>query len=326
MAKVSGLGAFFAPGSADAVNRANDAIDNTLAYGSDYFNSGDMGLSTPGTQGNALVNGIAQLGQMQVGVNTGAMDRDSAALRGLADQHYGLAQTGGMAESAARQQALSDIANLGQGGAGAGQAINDGSRELTNQATNVALSERSQNAQGSTKMDSSAAAAELQKVLYEATVSHANHATALASRAYQTALQNMQSGHNLDLNAAATAARNGQAVASQQASDTVRRAALSAATSIAATAGTALATAASMGKVTPQPYTRDASGNVGGIRLGVPSGSGGMTGASSAVLSQPSTAPVPTVNPFYPNAAGNTVMGTDTQAWGKWLTGSNLAP
>lgn len=325
---VSGLGTIFAPGAANAVNSASDAIDSTLTPGSAYFNSGNIGLGSVGTVGNGLLNSAAQLGQMQVGINPTAMDHDVSSLTGLANQQYGLAQAGGPAEAAAREQALSDIANLGSGGAGAGKSITAGSRDLTNQATNVAQSERTQNQDASTKMGSSAAATALQKAVYEAHVSHANHMTALAARGYQNALSQMQAQYDEQLNSAAANARNGQQSAYQSANDTTRKAELSAAMGIASAGTTAGATIDSMMTATPQTYTGDASGKVGGINLGVPTASGGTSSYSASVAMQPGGMGVikATINPFQTDAIGNTATAPDPKQWSTWLTGSTLAP
>ena len=265
MPHVSGLGTIFAPGQAANVNAASDAIDSTISPGSNYFNSGNLGLGTAGTTGNTLLNGVAALGQTQVGFDPTAMNNDQAGLTSLSNLYYGLAQKGGMAEAAARENALAQMANLGTGGAGAGRAINAGSGDITMNAANIAAQERANNAAGSTQNDAAAAAVALQRAVYQAHVSHANHMTAIAASQYQNQLANMQANYNEELNNAAANARNQQATAYQTANNDTRQAALTAAQTIAAAGTTAGATIAAMD--TDRKSTRLNSSHSGESRM-----------------------------------------------------------
>lgn len=326
MPHVSGLGTVFAPDAAQGANAASDAIDSTL--NGNFMGAGDLGLGTAGTKGNALLSGAAQLGQTQVGFDPTRLDANAAGLKAISDQYWGLAQHGGMGEAAARQQALADMANIGQGGAATGRAINAGSRELTSKAAEAAVGERGANAEGSTKTGYAAAAAALQKAIYQAQVSHANHMTAIASQQMQGQLGNMQAGFSQALSNSQANARSGQASVYQDANTQTRNSALQAATAIAAGGATAYGTYSSMATNAPaQTYTADASGHVGGVNLGVPTLSGGTTGGSYSSVAAPASSKIAYHNPFDVEAEGNTAMAPDPKQWSQWLSGGGtLSP
>lgn len=316
MGLMSGLAGVFDPSGANSVASDANVIGQTLSPGSAYNQSGELGLASPGSLGSTIMGQAAQAGANVLAPHLGAMNNDEAQMGALSALYGGLFRDGGPAETAAVQQASADIA-----GSKAADIRATGRQAAAN-VTNVANDERGQNAAGETKMSANEAATKLQAYIYQASANHANHVNAIAAQNVRNGLLNSQSdlrqqlrqqGMNAQHTAQATALQNQQNV--NQLGQTVLQAGLGVASQGAATGLQFL------NNNIAQPYTTDASGNVGGIVSAMPQPgveSYGAAGYNTGYQTPVAQAPVVTSTPYSPT---NTVYPTSASAPGDWLAG-----
>ncbi len=199
MGWLSGLGALFAPGEAQAVEDASSAIGQKIAPGSAYWNAGDLGLSTPGTQGNALLQAAAGVGGQNISANFVPIDQDTAALRDLSNTYAQQFAHGGKAEAAAKNRAMSAVANAGGGGIEGIKALNDASQQISGQAEQTSLQERGASGDAATQTGLAAGMLQLRKVTMQAAITHASIQKNLAAQNAINMLQKQQTNNTLRL-------------------------------------------------------------------------------------------------------------------------------
>jgi hypothetical protein len=241
------LGTLFAPGTARKVGDRRAALDATLQGGSPLYTAGDLGLSTPGSQGNDYLQQAAALGAHHIGVNTTAMDADQAKVGALGSLYSNLFQHGGLAEQAATQMGNADIANSAQGGAAGIQNQIANSRQIMGRTSDVGTQERAQNAEGANQMDVATAAGNLARATMQAQVSHANHMSALQAQAVSNYLGNQQISNDQSVASAVSGARANEANTNQQVSNAQWQSGIQVGTGILGAGAAAGSTLASMG-------------------------------------------------------------------------------
>lgn len=212
MGWASAIGNLLNPGDAEAVDRASGAISDTIAPGSEYWQSGDLGLAKPGTQGNALVGQAARIGATNVGANFAPMDQDASALRKIGEQYYDQFLHGGKAEEAAKNRAVSSMADAGGGGIIGVDRLQAGSEQLSQQALSTSLQERGNAGAQANSANLTAGMLAIRKLAIQTAATHANVQKNLGAQQALNNLQNTQGQLNNQLTAGANAAQHEQAI------------------------------------------------------------------------------------------------------------------
>lgn len=198
MPHVTGIGTWFAPGSAQAANNASDDIDSTLKPGSNYFNAGLVGQA-----GADIVKGAN--GLQNVGSDFHPMDSDGAALGALSTQYLGqYLQGGGQLTDAAKAQAGADLARMNT------SQLRQGSQEEASRVGQTQASEAAFNAGAATDNRASAAALALKKAAMQMLISHTNNMTAIERGKLNSGVANLQSSAQQALQGGANDARSNQ--------------------------------------------------------------------------------------------------------------------
>lgn len=210
MGALDWLGSWAGSDELKAAQAAGAQIDQTLAPGSDYWKSGDLGLSTPGSQGNAYINQAAQIGANNISANYTPLDQDAAALNAISGQYYSQFLHGGKAEEAARNRATSSLGEASGGGLAGVANLRNVSQQLSGQAGQTALNERGAAAQNATQASFAAGMLALRKAAFQAAVTHANIQKNLGAQNVMNTLQNTQGQLNNQLTAGANNARGNQ--------------------------------------------------------------------------------------------------------------------
>lgn len=237
---------FLLPGTVDKKNDGARAVQQTLAGDSPFWQSGSLGLNTPGSQGNDYLQQAAGLGATPITAHTGAMDADASRTAALSQLYAGLFQNGGLAEQAATQAGNADIASMGQGGAaGILQQILQ-SRQVMGRTSQVGTAERAQNAAGATGADFQTAAMNLAKHTMQMQATHATHMTALQAEAIRNYLQNQQIANDQNLYEAGSNAQGSASNLAQSASNVDWKLGAGVVTGALAAGGAAGATLSSM--------------------------------------------------------------------------------
>ena len=208
MTWLSDIGNIVNPGDAAAVGGAASGVSQMTTPGSSYFQSGNLGLSTPGTQGNALVNAAAGLGANNVTANYTPMDNDASGLLSLGSQYYNQFLNGGKAEAAAKGRATSSMADAGGGGIAGIDRLNTASQQLSKQAEQTALTERGNAAVQGNADNLAAGMLAVKKAAFQTAVTHANYQKNLASQQSLFNLQSDQTALNQQLASGALQANN----------------------------------------------------------------------------------------------------------------------
>lgn len=292
---------FIQPGTARKVGDTGQAITDTLAADSPYWQTGDLGLNTPGSQGNTMLQQAANVAATPMTVNTAAMDADTVKQQAIGAIYADLFRNGGLAEAAQTQAGNADIANSAQGGAAGMLAQIGNSRRILNQTSNVGTQERAQNGQAANQSDFAVAQQNLQKAMLQMQASHATHTNALNAQAVQNYLSNAQVANDQNLFDAASNARSSQAGIHQNANATAFNNALN--TGMAALGAGA---AAAMPLISP-------SSTKGAMS---PLLSQQVQQAQALTLTQPQTALTygKSASPFYPGTLQNSYPATPN-AW-----------
>jgi hypothetical protein len=192
MPHITGIGTWFAPGSAAAANNASDDIDSTLAPGSNYYNAANTGQA-----GQDIIQGAANL--QNVGADFGGMDADTAALGALSTQYLNNYLGGnGQMTQAQQAQSQADLERMNS------SQLLGGSEKEANAVNNVKQQEDALNASGATSTRAQAAAMALKKATMQMLISHTNNMTAIEKQKLQKdvgligakAAEELQSGAN----------------------------------------------------------------------------------------------------------------------------------
>lgn len=288
------------PGTADKVNDTGQAISNTLAADSPYWQTGNLGLNTPGSAGNSYLQQAANIAATPMTVNTTAMDADAKKQAAIGAIYANLFRNGGLAEAAQTQAGNADIANSAQGGLAGIQAQIGNSRNILGQTSGVGTQERAQNGSAANQSQYAVAQQALQKAMLQMQASHADHTNALNAQAVQNYLGNQQIANNQSLYEAASNARSSQAGIHQNAQQTAYNNALNtgmAALGAGAAIATPLISSSNNGSASPLLAQQIAA-------------------AQALTLTQPQTALTygKSVNPYSPGTLTNTYP-TTPNAW-----------
>lgn len=197
MPHVSGIGTWFAPGSAAAANNASDDIDTMLAPGSAY-----NGAANTGAAGQSIIDGAA--GMQNVGADFGAMDHDTQMLGSLSTNYLQNYMGGGLLTAAQQAQSGANISGLNT------SQLREGSEREAKAVNSVAQNENAVNAEGATNNRAQAAALQLKKAAMQMLISHTNNMTAIARQKLQQGVGNVGTNAALSLQGGAGDARSNQ--------------------------------------------------------------------------------------------------------------------
>jgi len=320
------LQSIFAPGHARAVDDANAAIDDTLKPDSYYYQAGDMGIGTAGTQANDYLQQAAALQASNIAPNTGAMDGSAAQLGALSNIYQDQGQHGGRLEEAILGQAQRDLATTGL------RNITAQGKKSADTVNEVATSERGAAYQNANQSRAQQLLSDLKAATYRAAASHANMQAAYAGRGVQNSMGNTQATLNNALREGALSARAGQASASNEASKTGFANAMTALQTGVSVLSQGLGTASSMMNTSGVAPTTAAGSNATYMTTAdTAQGSGGyavpsITTGTSRLALGPTDATTPDVTDTFVNpitgATENTSMPSSASAWGSWLSNS----
>lgn len=204
MGLASTFGGLFAREEQRHADDASEGIDDLLKVGSSYWKTGDVGLSTPGSEASGYLDQAATLGANPIATDTTQMDASAAQQGALANIYRHLQNAGGPMEAAIAAQQGSDLANTSMG------QLRGASEQSANKVIATAASERGANASAATNNTAAQLAESLKALTYKAAVSHANVQSGMAAKAAQNSMYNLQGTTNQALNQAAMAGRSGQ--------------------------------------------------------------------------------------------------------------------
>ena len=198
MPRLTGIGTWFAPGSAAAANNASDDIDSTLRPGGSYFGAGETGA-----EGDAISQGAGNLAN--VSANFDPMDHDSAALASLSTDYLGNYLKGGGAMTQAQlAQSGASIARMN------GSQLAEGSYEEANKVGQTQAGEAAYNASGATQNRAASQALAIKKAAMQMLISHTNHMTAIERNKLQAGVSNLDASASQALQGGANDARSNQ--------------------------------------------------------------------------------------------------------------------
>lgn len=226
MPHVSGIGTWFAPGSAAAANNASDDIDHTLSPGSSYY-----GAANTGAAGNAIIGGAANM--QNVGANFHPMDSDSAALGALSTNYLHNYIGGGQLTAAQQAQSQADLQQMNS------SQLRAGSQKEANAVDSVKQQEDALNASGATSTNAASQALKLKEAAMQMMISHTNNMTAIERQKLQQGVGNVGQNAAEQLQSGADSAHANQASIYESGRMAAAQAAIGIGTGLATAAATA---------------------------------------------------------------------------------------
>ena len=327
MPHVSGIGTWFAPGSAQAANNASDDIDTTLSPGSAYY-----GAANTGAAGQSIISGAA--GLQNVGANFGAMDSDTAALGALSTNYLNNYLGGtGLLTQAQQAQSGANIAGMNT------SQLRAGSETEAKAVNAVKQNEDAMNAEGATTNRAQAAALQLKKAAMQMLISHTNNMTAIERQKLQQGVGNIGTNAALSLQSGATDARSNQASIYESGRMAGAQAAMGIGTALASAGAATGGTIAKMANADPVEQLSDSdiqvngSGEYGDDAYDGATDVTGTTELPDDATSQLTTSDSklaiangdPTYSPFSNGANSNTAYPL-ASAWGMNSLSNNTLP
>ena len=197
MPRISGIGTWFAPGSAQAANNASDDIDTTLSPGSAYY-----GAANTGAAGDSIISGAANM--QNVGANFDPMDSDMAALSALSTDYLNNYLGTGRLTAAQQAQSQTNLQRMNS------SQLREGSQKEASDVSSVQQQEDALNARGSTENNAAAVALRLKKAAMQMIISHTNNMTAIERQKLQQGVGNIEHGAAAQLQSGAGSARSDQ--------------------------------------------------------------------------------------------------------------------
>ena len=188
-----------------SVDATHGAIESDIDPGnSSYWGAGDV----MDNGGSALIGQAGQLANTNLTANFNSMDADTAGLQALGSKFAQAYKSGGPEAAAALAQAQAKVDQIG-GGLGGQKAIGQAGAQASMGVGQVGAQEQQQNATGMTNSAAGAAYTQLQKMVLQAALGHANRQKNIAAGAIQSGVTNLQNSAEEALTSGAANAQTG---------------------------------------------------------------------------------------------------------------------